>query len=66
VTIHVEPPALQRIHPGQDALIVVADLNGVIPATVKDIKGRDVILSFVSPSPVIRPGMTAQVRLKLE
>jgi HlyD family secretion protein len=66
VTIHVEPPALQRIHSGQDALIIVADLNGVIPATVKEIKGSDVVLSFVSPSPVIRPGMTAQVRLKLE
>jgi HlyD family secretion protein len=66
VTIRAEPRTLQRIHPGQDALVVVADLNGVIPATVKEIKGSDVILSFVSPSPVIRPGMTAQVRLKLE
>jgi multidrug resistance efflux pump len=66
VTIHVEPPALQRIRPGQDALVIVADLNGVVPATVKEIKGNDVTLSFVSPSPVIRPGMTAQVRLKLE
>jgi HlyD family secretion protein len=66
VIIHVEPPALQRIRPGQDALVIVADLNGVIPATVKEIKGSDVTLSFVSPSPVIRPGMTAQVRLKLE
>jgi len=66
VLIHVEPPALQRIRPGQDALVIVADLNGVIPATVKEIKGSDVTLSFVSPSPVIRPGMTAQVRLKLE
>jgi len=66
VLIHVEPPALQRIRPGQDALVIVADLNGVIPAAVKEIKGGDVTLSFVSPSPVIRPGMTAQVRLKLE
>jgi multidrug efflux pump subunit AcrA (membrane-fusion protein) len=66
VTIHAEPPALQRIRPGQDALVVVADLNGVIPASVKEVRGSDVTLSFVSPSPVIRPGMTAQVRLKLE
>jgi HlyD family secretion protein len=66
VTIHVEPPALQRIHPGQDALVLVADLSGVIPASVKEIKGSDVTLNFMSPSPVIRPGMTAQVRLKLE
>jgi HlyD family secretion protein len=66
VTIHAEPPALQRIQPGQDALVFVADLNGVIPASVKEIKGSDVTLSFVSPSPVIRPGMTAQVRIRLE
>jgi HlyD family secretion protein len=66
VTVHATPPALQHIRPGQDALILVADLSGVIPATVKDIKGSEVTLSFLSPSPVIRPGMTAQVRLKLE
>jgi len=66
VSIHVEPPALQRIRPGQDALVIVAGLNGVIPASVKEIKGSDVTLNFFSPSPVIRPGMTAQVRLKLE
>ena len=65
-SVHVEAPALQRIRPGQDALVIVADLNGVIPASVKEVKGNDVTLSFVSPSPVIRPGMTAQVRLKLE
>ncbi len=66
VTIHVEPPVLQRIRPGQDALIIVADLSCVIPATVSEIKGKDVILNFVSPSAVIRPGITAQVRLRLE
>jgi multidrug resistance efflux pump len=66
VTIHVEPPALQRIRPGQDALVLVAGLSGVVPASVKEVKGGEVTLSFVSPSPVIRPGMTAQVRLRLE
>ena len=66
VTIHVEPPALQRIRPGQDALILVADLSGVIPATVKEIKASEVTLNFASPSPVVRPGMTAQVGLRLE
>jgi len=66
VTIHAEPASLQRIRPGQDALVVVAGLNGVIPASVEEIRGNDVTLNFISPSAVIRPGMTAQVRLKLE
>ncbi len=66
VTVQAEPPALQRIRPGQDALVLVGGLSGVIPATVKEIKGRDVTLNFIIPSPVIRPGMTAQVHLKLE
>jgi HlyD family secretion protein len=65
VTIQPEPAALKRIRPGMDALVFVADLPGAIPASVKEIKGSDVVLSFISPSVVIRPGMTAQVRLKL-
>ncbi len=66
VTIQPEPSALKRIRPGQDALVFVADLPGAIPASVKEIKGSDVLLAFISPSAVVRPGMTAQVRIKLE
>jgi multidrug resistance efflux pump len=66
VVIQPDAPALKRVHPGQDALVFIADLPGATPAIVKEIKGSDVVLEFVSPSPVIRPGMTAEVRLRLE
>jgi len=66
VAIQPDRAAMARIRPGSDALIFVAELPGAIPATVKEVKGDEVIVAFTSPSAVIRPGMTAQVRLKLE
>jgi len=66
VVIQPDPAQLQHIRPGADALIYVADLPGAIPGNVGAIKGSDVQVEFTSPSPVIRPGMSAQVRLKLE
>jgi len=66
VVVQPDPPALKRIHKAQDALIFIADLPGATPAVVKEIRGSDVVLEFISPSPVIRPGMTAEVRLRLE
>jgi multidrug resistance efflux pump len=66
VAIQPDPAALKRIHPGQDALIFVADLPGAIPGTVKDAGANEATVEFISPSAVIRPGMTAQIRLKLE
>ena len=66
VTIQPDPAVLKGIHPGQDALIFIADLPGAIPGTVKDARANEVTVEFISPSAVIRPGMTAQIRLKLE
>jgi HlyD family secretion protein len=66
VAIQPGAAALKRIRRGQDALVFVADLPGAIPATVKEIRTGDLVVGFVSPSAVIRPGMTAQVRLRLE
>jgi multidrug resistance efflux pump len=68
LAVAIQPGAasIRRIQPGRDALIFVAELPGAIPATVKEVKGDEVIVGFTSPSVVIRPGMTAQVRLRLE
>jgi HlyD family secretion protein len=57
---------LKRLQPGQPALVIVADLGGEgIPAAVKSIEGNTVTVAFTSPNPVVKPGMTAQVRIKL-
>jgi multidrug resistance efflux pump len=66
VAIQPDRAAMARIRSGQEAMIFVAELPGAIPAAVKEVKGNEVIVAFTSPSAVIRPGMTAQVRLRLE
>ena len=66
VQIQPDPAALKRLRPGQDALVFTADLPGAIPGTVREIRAADAIVGFTSPSAIIRPGMTAQVRLRLE
>jgi HlyD family secretion protein len=66
VEIQPDPAALKRLRPGQDALLFVADLPGAIPGKVKEVGAAGAIVEFTSPSAVIRPGMTAQVRLTLE
>jgi HlyD family secretion protein len=66
VAIQPDAAAIKRIRAGQDALVFVADLPGAIPGSVKEVKAGNTIVEFVSPSAVIRPGMTAEVRLRLE
>ncbi len=58
---------LKRIHPGQQALVLVLDMQSAgMPGVVKDIKEPDVIVEFNSNMPGIKPGMRADVRVKLE
>jgi HlyD family secretion protein len=66
VEIQPDGAALKRIRAGQDALVFVADFPGAIPGSVKEVKAGGAMVEFVSPSAVIRPGMTAEVRLRLE
>jgi len=66
----VEPPpeTVKRLRPGQQALVTILDLQtGGMPGAVKTI-GEDgrVVVEFSSTLPAIKPGMRADVRLKLE
>jgi HlyD family secretion protein len=66
VALEPEPPVLARIRPGQDALVQLAEIPGQgIPGKVKEVKGTQVIVEFTSPSPDVRPGLIAQVLIKL-
>jgi HlyD family secretion protein len=66
VVIEPQPPVLARIRPGQAASIIMAEApNGAIAGSVREVRGGQVIIDFVSPTPAIRPGLTAQVRIKL-
>lgn len=61
-----DQPTLQRIKPGQPASIIVAEMpNESIAGTVRDVSGGQITIDFISPTPLIKPGATAQVRIKL-
>ena len=62
-----EPPVLKRIHAGQAALVIAADLTTEgMPGAVKEIQGNQAIVEFISSNSALRPGMTAQARINLE
>jgi multidrug resistance efflux pump len=65
----LEPKAeiLKRLIPGQPALVLVLDLqSAAMEGAVREIKDNQAIVEFNSATPAIRPGMNADVRLKLE
>jgi multidrug resistance efflux pump len=66
VVVEPTPPALARIRPGQAAAIHIAEMpNEVINGTVREVAGSQVIVEFISPTPLIKPGLSAQVTIKL-
>jgi multidrug resistance efflux pump len=66
VVIEPATAALARIKPGQPVSVYVADLpNEALPGQVKKIENGQVTVEFTSPTTVIKPGATAQVKIKL-
>jgi HlyD family secretion protein len=67
VILEPEPPVLARIKPGQQANVSVAEQPGeTLPGTVKSTDQGKVTVEFANPNPLIRPGLTAHVRIVLE
>lgn len=66
VVVEPNPPLLRRLKPGLPALVELAELpEGGVPATVRGVEDGKAYVEFSSPSPLVRPGVTAVVRLKL-
>ena len=66
IVLEPEPPVLERLKAGVPVVIQMEELPGDgLPSTIREIKDGKAIIEFGSPSPLIRPGMTAQVGLKL-
>jgi HlyD family secretion protein len=59
------PKMLAGVHKGQAAAIEIAEAPGSIPGTVREIRDAQILVEFTSPAPIIRPGLTAQVKIKL-
>jgi HlyD family secretion protein len=65
VAVDPDPRVLALVKQGQAALVQVAEAASAIQGTVREIKAGRVFVDFTSPSPVIKPGLTAQVRIKV-
>lgn len=65
VAATADSATIERIHPGQSAVIEIANFTATISGTVREAKLQQVIIDFTSPSPAVRPGMTAQVKIKV-
>lgn len=66
VVVEPTPPQLQRIKAGQPAAIHIAELpNESVSGAVREVSGNLVIIDFISPTPLIKPGLTAQVTIKI-
>jgi multidrug efflux pump subunit AcrA (membrane-fusion protein) len=66
VVLQPEPPVLAQIKVGQEVVIQVAELPDGILAQVGEVREGQVFIEFNSPNPIVRPGMTVQVFIKLK
>ncbi len=65
--VEAHPSFVQRIQPGHPAMVFLADVPGEgIPGAVIEAAGGRFVVAFTNPSPLIKPGMTAQVRLRTQ
>ena len=65
VVVRPPPPVLQKIRPGQEAVIQIAELPDGIAGKVSEVKDDQAWIEFTSLNSVVKPGMTVQVVIKL-
>ena len=63
--VEADPSVQPRIKEGQQAVVRVAEFNEDLGGVVRDVKGSTVVVEFASPTPDIKPGLTARVKIKL-
>jgi hypothetical protein len=66
VVLEPDPAALAQIKVGQEVVIQVAELPDGILAQIGEVLDGQVFIEFNSPNPIVRPGMTVQVFVKLK
>jgi multidrug resistance efflux pump len=62
----LDPALVDRIVAGMPAEVLVAELTGSLPGQVRLVENGKAHVEFASPSPLVRPGMTATVTLQLK
>jgi len=66
VAVDADPSVQPRLKEGQQAVVRVAEFPDDLNGAVREIKGASVIVEFASPSPEVKPGLTARVKIKLD
>ena len=67
IPLEPEPAILKRLHPGQAVSVWVLDIqSSAIQGEIKEVKDTQAIVEFNSVTPAIRPGMRADVRVRLD
>lgn len=56
---------LPSIKAGQPALLEIAEAPGGVLGAVREVKAGQVFVDFASPGQAVKPGLTAQVRIKI-
>lgn len=64
--IDLDPKLVPRIVAGLPAEVYVAELTGSLSGQVRLVEGGKAYVEFASPTPLVRPGMTATVTLQLK
>ena len=65
VVLAPDPQSLTKIRAGQTAEIQIAEAPGALTGVVREVKGAQVFVDFANPLPAIRPGLSAQVKIKV-
>ena len=63
--VEADPVVLPRIKAGQQAVVRVAEFPEDLSGVVRELKGSTVIVEFTSPTPEVKPGLSARVKIKL-
>jgi HlyD family secretion protein len=62
----VSPAFAGRVTPGTDVTVVIAELGGeTLAGKVLKVEDGRIFAEFANPNPAVRPGLTAQMRIKL-
>lgn len=62
----VSPAFAGKVKPGFPVTVVVAELGGeTLQGTVLQVDQGRIVADFANPNPAVKPGLTAQIRIKL-
>lgn len=64
VAADVKPADAARLRPGLPCVVRVAESQEAIPGEIKTVEGGRLLAEFVSPTPAIRPGLSAQLLVR--